>query len=95
MIQSFGDKTTENLFHGISDKKTRTYNKIKNVIERKLDLLNAASAIDDLKSPPANRLEKLKGNLKEFYCIRINDQFRLIFKWEDRNAYEVKITDYH
>jgi len=95
MIQSFGDKTTENLFHGISYRKTRTYNIFKDVIERKLDLLNAASAIDDLKSPPANRLEKLKGNLKGFYSIRINDQFRLIFKWEDRNPYEIKITDYH
>jgi proteic killer suppression protein len=95
MIQSFGDKTTQNLFHGISNKKTRTYKNIMGIIERKLDFLNAAGTIADLKSPPANCLEKLKGELKEFYSIRINDQYRLIFKWDNRNAYEVRITDYH
>ena len=62
---------------------------------RKLDYLNSAFELDDLKVPPANRLEKLSGDLKGFYSIRINKQYRVIFKFENNNAYEVKITDYH
>jgi len=58
-------------------------------------MLNAAYDLKDLKVPPANRLEKLRGNLQDFYSIRINDQFRVLFKWIDGNAKDVTITDYH
>jgi proteic killer suppression protein len=96
MIISFGDKTTENIYHGISNKKTRNIPQdILNVIERKLDSINNAFELIDLKSPPRNRLKKLKGDLKEFYSIRANKQFRIIFKWQNHDASEVKITDYH
>ena len=58
-------------------------------------LINAAKVIEDLRVPPNNRLEQLKGNLKEYHSIRINDQYRVIFKWKDNNAYDVDIVDYH
>ena len=96
MIVSFGDKTTENIFHGISNKKTRRYPQdITRIIERKLDFINGAFELIDLRSPPGNRLEKLKGNLKDYHSIRINDQFRIIFKWLAHDATEVQIIDYH
>ena len=63
--------------------------------KRKLEAINAAVRLDDLKVPPANRLEKLKGNLKNFYSIRINDQWRVIFRWVNGEAHDVRITDYH
>ena len=62
-------------------------------VRRKLEAINAASRLDDLKVPPANRLEKLKGNLKDFYSIRINDQWRVIFRWVDGEAHDVQIVD--
>jgi proteic killer suppression protein len=96
MIVSFGDKTTENIYHGISNKKTRSIPQdIIKIIERKLDFIDGAFELIDLRSPPGNRLEKLKGDIKEFHSIRINDQFRIIFKWQNHDASEVKITDYH
>ena len=63
--------------------------------KRKLEAINAASRLEDLKVPPANRLEKLRGNLKDFYSVRINDQWRVIFKWVDGEARDVRIVDYH
>ena len=68
---------------------------ILNVARRKLRMLNNAVNFVDLKVPPANRLEKLSGSLKDFYSIRINDQWRIIFKWSGGNASEVEIVDYH
>jgi toxin HigB-1 len=62
---------------------------------RKLDVLNAAHALVDLRSPPGNRLEALKGNLEGFYSIRINNRWRIIFRWENGGAGQVSITDYH
>ncbi len=96
MILSFGDKITENIFNGISNKKTRSYpQELIKIFERKLDFINGAFELIDLKSPPGNRLEKLKGDLDGFNSIRVNDQFRIIFKWQNHDALEVKITDYH
>ena len=96
MINSFGNKTTENIFNGISNKKTRSLpNEIIGIIQRKLDYINAAVELNDLKVPPAIRLEKLKGNLKEYHSIRINDQFRIIFIWESMGTSEVQVIDYH
>lgn len=91
MMSSFKDKITERLFHGALTK----YHGIENVVFRKLDYLNAAKSLDDLKIPPNNRLEKLKGDLKGFWSIRVNDQYRILFRWEKGNALEVHITDYH
>jgi toxin HigB-1 len=96
MITSFGDKATEDLYNGISSKHTRHLpSNINAGAFRKLDMINAALSVEDLKSPPGNRLEHLGGDLKGFYSIRINDQFRIIFKFAQGNAFEVSIVDYH
>ncbi len=93
MILSFGSKETERIWNGEWVKKLP--NEIQETARRKLRMINNAQSIADLKIPPANRLEKLAGNLKNFYSIRINDQWRIIFKWNNGNAMEVAITDYH
>jgi len=93
MIKSFSDKESEQFY--LTGKSKKIPSTIHKVALRKLDYLNSAFVLDDLKVPPANRLEKLLGDLKDFYSIRINKQYRIIFKFEDNNAYEVKITDYH
>lgn len=96
MIESFGDKGTEDLFHGRKTKRTRAFPAdLVGTALRKLDMINAAEKIDDLKAPPANRLEALKGDLKGSYSIRINDQFRIVFRWSQGKASEVRIVDYH
>ena len=92
MIRSFGDKRTENLFR---DQRVREFQGIARPAKRKLEMLNAASRLDDLTVPPSNRLEKLRGNLSAYYSIRINDQWRIIFKWRDGEPYEVCVVDYH
>jgi proteic killer suppression protein len=92
MIRSFADKHTESLFR---DERARRFEGIARSAKRKLEALNAASRLEDLTIPPSNRLEKLKGNLKGFYSIRINDQWRVIFKWIDGEPHEVGIVDYH
>lgn len=93
MIFSFGNAETQKIWEGSRVKKWPL--EIQNIGRRKLRMLNNAIDIADLKIPPANRLEKLIGNLKDFYSIRINDQWRIIFKWKSGNAFEVKIVDYH
>lgn len=93
MIVSFGNSETKKIWNGIRVKKLPV--EIQNVGRRKLRMLNNSINLADLRIPPANRLEKLSGNLKDFYSIRINDQWRIIFKWETGNAYEVEIVDYH
>ncbi len=93
MIKSFKDKESKNFYVRGRSKKIPV--DIQKIILRKLDYLNSAYSIEDLKIPPANRLEKLKGDLKDFYSIRINKQYRIIFKFINNNAYDVSITDYH
>ena len=93
MIISFGDKNTEKIWNGIAVKKPSV--EIQEIGRRKLRMLHNSIDINDLKILPSNRLEKLKGNLKDFYSIRINNQWRIIFKWENNNAFEVEILDYH
>ncbi len=93
MIASFGNKETENVWQG--ERVKRLPNEVQEIGRRKLRMLNNSQNIMDLTVPPANRLEKLKGNRKEFYSIRINDQWRIIFKWNNGNAFEVEIIDYH
>lgn len=92
MIRSFGDKRTEALFR---DEHVRQFQAFARPAKRKLEAVNAASRLEDLIVPLSNRLEKLKGDLKDFYSIRINDQWRVIFKWIDGDAREVRIVDYH
>jgi proteic killer suppression protein len=96
MITSFGNKGTSDLFHGISSRYARELpGQIHELALYKLDVLNAAQALDDLRSPPGNRLETLKGELKGFYSIRINSQWRIIFRWVESSATDVQILDYH
>jgi proteic killer suppression protein len=96
MIISFGDKRTESIFHGVKTKDTRKIDSILlTKVERKLDLINAASVLDDLKIPPGNKLEPLLGNLKGFHSIRVDGQWRIIFKWENNSPTEVEFIDYH
>ncbi len=93
MIIDFGNKETEKIWNGVQSRKLPS--DIQNVARRKLRMINNAQNINDLRIPPANRLEKLSGNLSDFYSIRINNQWRIIFKWENDTASEVEIIDYH
>ncbi len=96
MIKSFKDKATSDLFHGISSSKVRKLpTQILDSAIFKLDILNAATALDDLRSPPGNRLEALHGDYQSFHSIRINQQWRIIFRWHDSAAHDVQIVDYH
>ena len=93
MIVNFGNKETVKIWNGIVSKKFPR--DIQEVARRKLRMINNSIDISDLRIPPANRLEKLKGDLKEFHSIRINNQWRIMFKWENGNAFGVEIIDYH
>jgi toxin HigB-1 len=92
MILSFSCKETEKIFHR---KKSAKYKNIEHVALRKLTMLNAANNINDLRVPPGNHLEKITGNLKGKYSIKINDQWRIIFEWAEGNVSNVYISDYH
>jgi len=93
MILSFGDKDTESIWNGIRVKNLSI--DIQNIGRRKLRMLNNSQSIMDLRIPPSNRLEKLSGKLSDFYSIRINDKWKIIFKWKDGQSENVKIVDYH
>lgn len=96
MILNFADKTTEDIYHGVDSKAARRIPRaVWSAAVRKLDMLNAASDLRDLRVPPANRLEALKGKWSGYYSIRINDQYRIVFRWREGHANEVQITDYH
>lgn len=93
MIVSFGDKITKKIWDG---ERVKGYSlELQEIGRRKLRMLNNSQNIADLLIPPSNRLEKLKGNLKDYHSIRINNQWRIIFKWINGNALEVDIIDYH
>jgi proteic killer suppression protein len=93
MIISFGSKDTEKIWNG--ERIKRIPLEIQQIGRRKLRMLNNSQNTKDLSIPPSNKLEKLSGKLKEFYSIRINNQWRIIFKWENNHASEVEIIDYH
>ena len=93
MIVSFDDRTTQKIWEGIWVKDFST--DLQEIVRRKLRMLNNSTDIKDLMIPPSNRLEKLKGKLKDYYSIRVNDQWRLVFQWENGNAFVVKLIDYH
>lgn len=96
MILSFADQATEDLFHGENSREARTLPRdLWRVAARKLDMVQAAHELLDLRSPPGNRLESLKGKLAGFHSIRINDQYRIIFKWAGHGAEKVQVLDYH
>jgi toxin HigB-1 len=93
MIVSFANKDTKKIWEGERIKGLSTV--LQETSRRKLRMLNNSQDLNDLMIPPSNRLQKLKGKLKEFYSIRINNQWRIIFKWNNGNASEVEIVDYH
>ncbi len=96
MIASFGDRATEDLYHGRPTARVRRFPRdAVDVALMKLDSLNAASSLRDLHAPLGNRLETLKGELKGSHSIRVNDQWRLVFRWQGSDAHDVRLTDYH
>ncbi|MEE4293624.1 MAG: type II toxin-antitoxin system RelE/ParE family toxin [Xanthomonadales bacterium] len=96
MIASFRDQRTGDLYHGRSTNRTRRIPPdVRDGAVRKLDMIQAAIEMTDLRSPPGNRLEALRGDLKGFFSIRVNDQWRIIFRWEGREAHDVELIDYH
>ncbi len=96
MIGSFGNQLAEDLYDDKKTKATRRFpSELLRVARRKLLYLFDADQLSDLKVPPGNRLEALKGDLKGYHSIRVNDQWRVIFQWRDGNAYDVQIIDYH
>ncbi|TFH30488.1 MAG: type II toxin-antitoxin system RelE/ParE family toxin [Myxococcales bacterium] len=96
MIRGFADKITEDLYHGKNSKDARRVPKsIWKVTQRKLDLLNRAASLRDLRVPPNNRLEKLHGDFEGLHSIRVNDQYRIVFAFRDGDAHDVQVLDYH
>ena len=93
MIKSFADKETEKVYHQFFSKKLPQ--SIQRIALRKLIMIDNATQLEDLKIPPANRLEQLRGDRAGQYSIRINDQFRICFRFQDGDAYETEIVDYH
>jgi proteic killer suppression protein len=96
LIQSFGDKTTADLFQEENTRAARRVpREIWRIVQRRLKLLDAAAKLDDRGASPGNRLEALKGDQSGRHSIRVNDQYRVTFRWENGNAYEVRVEDYH
>jgi proteic killer suppression protein len=93
VIKSFRGKETEKIY--LRERSRKLPGDIQQIALRKLRMLNNAKSVNDLRIPPANRLEKLTGNRAGQYSLRINDQWRICFIWRDSNAYDVEITDYH
>ncbi|MDH4467403.1 MAG: type II toxin-antitoxin system RelE/ParE family toxin [Bacteriovoracaceae bacterium] len=96
MILFIKGKLTQDIYDGRNSKESRKLDReLHSIARRKLDQLNAAAKLDDLRIPPANRLELLSGNLKGLHSIRINDQWRIVFRWTHNGPDEVRIEDYH
>lgn len=93
MILSFGTKETEQIWNGYRVKKMPM--EVQQIGRRKMRMLHNAQNMMDLRIPPSNRLEKLSGNMSDFYSIRINKQWRIVFRWQHRHAADVQIVDYH
>jgi proteic killer suppression protein len=94
-IQSFSDRNTERFFATGELGKGIGWASVIKIARRKLDIIHYAARIDDLRAPPGNRLESLSGDLRGFYSIGINDQWRIVFRWTDSGPCDVQITDYH
>ena len=96
MIESFGNRLAEDLFHDVNSKEVRHFPaELKRIARRKLLYLHDAAALSDLDVPPGNRLEALRGKRKGYHSIRINDQWRVVFEWKDGAALRVQVVDYH
>ena len=96
MIQSFADGTTADIFRERNTKDARRVPQtLWRIVQRKLKMLDVAARIDDLKSPPGNRLKPLRGQMSGRYSLRVNDQYRVAFRWENGHAFEVAVEDYH
>ena len=96
MIASFGDPATADFYHGLRSRRARRFpNDIVAAALRKLDMVNAAHVLGDLRSPPGNRLEPLRGNWRGFHSIRVNNQWRVVFRWAEGAAHDVRLVDYH
>ena len=97
MINNFKDRATEDIFNGLASKTARKAcpKNLWKIAARKLDQLDSVSSMEELRVPPGNRLEALSGNRKGQFSIRINDQFRICFKWAETGPVNVEITDYH
>jgi proteic killer suppression protein len=93
VIRNFADKEAEKIWAGTSSRRLPA--DIQNVARRKLRMLNSASTLEDMRIPPANRLEALKGDRKGQHSIRINNQWRICFRWREGDAHDVEIVDYH
>lgn len=94
-IYSFGDSVTRHFFETGKPAKAVGWGSIHKVVLRKLDMVHYAHILDDLKSPPGNRLEALTGSLRGYHSIRVNDQWRIVFKWTESGPAEVRVCDYH
>ncbi|HEX7073953.1 MAG TPA: type II toxin-antitoxin system RelE/ParE family toxin [Hyphomicrobiaceae bacterium] len=96
MIETFGNTLAQDLFEDRHTRATRSFPaELRRAARRKLQYLHEAADLRDLRSPPGNRLERLRGALQGFHSIRINDQWRLVFRWSGGSAFEVQIVDYH
>ena len=96
MIGSFADDATRDIWNGVNSKAARRLSRaLWPVIRRKLDQLDAVTQLDDLRVPPGNRLHALSGDLAGLHAIRVNDQYRIVFRFEGADAFEVRCTDYH
>ena len=96
MIRSFGDRASEDLYHGRPTARARRFpREVVDAALVKMDSLNGAASMLDLRSPPGNRLEARKDDLKGWHSIRVNDQWRLIFRWQGNDAHNVRLVDYH
>ena len=96
MIESFGDRATEDLYHNRQTRRARSFPpNILGAAFRKLDVIESAHNLQDLRSNPGNRLEALRGDLQGFHSIRVNEQWRIIFRWLDNSAQDVSLIDYH
>lgn len=96
MIRNIRGKTTQDIYDGTNSRQARRVaRELHDKVRRLLDQIDAAPNLDFLRIPPSNRLEKLRGGLAGYWSLRINDQWRIIFRWEDKDALDVEITDYH
>jgi proteic killer suppression protein len=96
VIESFGNTLASDLFEDKNSKATKAFPpELRRAARRKLQYVHEAADLRDLKSPPGNRLEVLKGDFKGLHSIRINDQWRVVFRWSGGNAFDVQIVDYH
>jgi len=97
MLASFSDQGTEDIFQRLESREARKVlpTELHRNAAKKLAMINAARFVEDLKVPPGNRLEKMRGDLEGFYSVRVNDQWRIVFRWADSAAHDVRICDYH